>query len=225
MTYRIEGLAPEPFAPLFELSDAELAERGARRVTADSKPGFPCRVSLADAEPGEEVVLLNYASHDVAGPFRTTYGIYVRKDAVPSPAYVDETPAYLERRTLGLRGFDAEGMLRAGLLAMPGEADARIRELLGRPEIDSIHAHNAAYDDGRPLRHRRAHHRHLLPPVLRRAPPEARECPLLRDRRGGAGRRPPAVPALPARRGDARGGGAGTRLRLARRGRGDAVAR
>jgi hypothetical protein len=145
MTYRIAGLAPEPFAALFALSEAELAERGARRVTADSPFGFPCRVSLQDAAPGDELVLVNHVSHDVAGPFRTTYGIYVRRDAVPSPAYVDEAPAYLDRRTLGLRAFDAEGMLRAALLAMPGEADARIRELLERSEIDSIHAHNAAY--------------------------------------------------------------------------------
>ena len=28
---------------------------------------------------------------------------------------------------------------------MPGEADARIRALFGRPEIATIHAHNAAY--------------------------------------------------------------------------------
>jgi hypothetical protein len=144
MAYRIEGLPPAPFAALFELSDEGLAARGARRVRADAKPGFPCRVSLEDAEPGEELVLLNYVSHDVAGPFRTTYGIFVRKDAAPPPAFVDEAPAYLDRRTLSLRGFDADGMLRGGLIAEPGEADARIRELLDRPEIATVHAHNAA---------------------------------------------------------------------------------
>jgi hypothetical protein len=36
-------------------------------------------------------------------------------------------------------------MLKDGLLAMPGEADARIRSLFGRPEIATIHAHSAAY--------------------------------------------------------------------------------
>jgi hypothetical protein len=144
MTYRIEGLAPDAFSGLFDLSDAELAARGARRVVADSTPGFPCRVSLEDAEPGEELVLVNHVSHDVDGPFRTTYGIFVRKDATPPAPFVDEAPRYLDRRTLGLRGFDAEGMLRGGLIALPGEADAKIRELLDRPEIATIHAHNAA---------------------------------------------------------------------------------
>jgi hypothetical protein len=137
-------LQPDLFQKLFGLTDDELAAQGARRVTADARPGYPCRVSLEDAEPGEELVLLNFVSHDVAGPFRTAYGIYVRKAAEASASYTDEAPHYLDRRTLGLRGFDVEGMLKGGLLALPGEADAKIRELLDRPEIDTIHAHNAA---------------------------------------------------------------------------------
>jgi len=142
MTYRIEGLAPEPFAALFAMGESELAERNARRVIADSPSGYPCRVSLRDAAPGEELLLVNHVSHDVPTPFRTAYAIYVRGGAKPA-SYVDEAPAYLDSRTLGLRGFDAEGMLRGGLLAMPGEADATIRELLARPEVATVHAHNA----------------------------------------------------------------------------------
>ena len=67
-----------------------------------------------------------------------------RESEAASASYTDEAPEYLERRMLGLRGFAADGMLKGGLLAMPGEADAKIRELLDRPEIDTIHAHNAA---------------------------------------------------------------------------------
>jgi hypothetical protein len=144
MAYRIEGLAPEAFESLFSMTDGELAERNAVRVTADSPTGYPCRVSLEDAAPGDELVLLNHVSNDVPTPFRTAYAIYVRKGAEPA-AFEDEAPAYLDKRTLGLRGFDEAGMLRGALLALPGEADARIRELFGRGEIATIHAHNAAY--------------------------------------------------------------------------------
>ena len=144
MAYSISGLKREEFEPLFALGEDALAERNMRRVTADSPTGYPCRVSLQDAAPGESLILLNYVSHDVPTPFRTSYGIYVREAAGAPPCYRDEVPALLERRTLGLRGFDAEGMLRGGLLALPGEADARIRELFGAPEIASIHAHNAS---------------------------------------------------------------------------------
>lgn len=144
MAYRIEGLAPEAFASLFGMMDGELAARGAVRVTAEA-PGYPCRVSLAEAQAGEELMLLNHVSHDVAGPFRTAYAIYVRKDAQAAASFTDEAPPLLDSRTLGLRGFDADGMLKGALLALPGEADARIRELFERPEIATIHAHNAAH--------------------------------------------------------------------------------
>ena len=144
MAYRIEGLAPEAFESLFSMTDGELAARNAVRVTADSDGGYPCRVSLEDAAPGEELVLLNHVSNDVPTPFRTAYAIFVRKGA-KAASYTDEAPDYLERRTLSLRGFDAAGMLKNGILAMPGEADARIRALFESDDIATIHAHNAAY--------------------------------------------------------------------------------
>ena len=144
MTYRIEGLAADRFAPLAGLSEERLAEHGALRVVARTSPGYPCRISLEDAEPGESLILLNFISHDVETPFRTSYAIFVRESARAPARFDDELPPVLRRRTLGLRGFDAAGMLRGALLAMPGDADARIRELLERPEIATIHAHNAA---------------------------------------------------------------------------------
>jgi hypothetical protein len=144
MTYRIEGLHREAYAGLLGLTDAELAERGARRVTADAKPGFPCRVALEDAEPGETLILFNHVSNDVPNPFRSTHAIYVRESAALPACYVDETPPVFAGRVLSLRGFDGEGMLKGASLAEPGEAASKIRELFERPEITVIHAHNAA---------------------------------------------------------------------------------
>src|SRR3954469_9986337 len=144
MTYRIEGLGRDAYAGLLDLDDEAPARRHARRVTADSKPGFPCRVTLEDAEPGERLILFNHVSHDVPNPFRSAYAVYVRESAGEPACFVDETPPVFEGRALGLRGFDGEGMLRGALLALPGEADATIRALFERPEIATIHAHNAA---------------------------------------------------------------------------------
>ena len=84
MAYRIEGLSPEAFESLFSMQDGELAAHNAVRVTADKPTGYPCRVSLRDAAPGEELVLLNHVSHDVPTPFRTASAIYVRKGAAPA---------------------------------------------------------------------------------------------------------------------------------------------
>jgi hypothetical protein len=144
MTYRIEGLPSDAYRHLIQMSDGELEAQRARRVRADSKPGFPCRVTLEDAEPGESLILFNHVSHDVPTPFRSAYAIYVRETATEPACYVDEPPPVFAGRALGLRGFDEEGMLRGALLALPGEADGKIRELFGRPGIATIHAHNAA---------------------------------------------------------------------------------
>lgn len=144
MTYSIRGLAPERFAPLFALDDAGLAAINARRVTATADRGFPCRISLADAKAGEELILLHHTSHDVATPYRSAYAIYVRPD-VEAASYRDELPPVFEGRALALRAFDADGMLRTARLAGPGEADGAIRDLFADTGISYIDAHNAAY--------------------------------------------------------------------------------
>lgn len=80
MRFRIRGLPAEKFAPLFALSDAELEARDAvRRIADGRKPGYPCRVSLTDSKPGDELILLNYEHHAVASPYRMRFAIFVRK--------------------------------------------------------------------------------------------------------------------------------------------------
>src|SRR5688572_17759900 len=109
MAYQIRGLPPEPFLALTKLDDAALAARRARRAVADG-PGFPCRVTLEEATPGEALLLINHVSHDAPTPFRASHAIYVREGAREAAALVDEVPAIFATRTLGLRGFDGEGM-------------------------------------------------------------------------------------------------------------------
>jgi hypothetical protein len=141
MTYRIAGLDPKPFKPLFSLSDQELQSRGMKRMTVSS-PTFPCRVSLVDRPIGEQVILLNHVSHDVANPYRASHAIFVA-DAEQAE-FVDEIPPVFAPRVLSLRGFDKDGMMAEALITQPGEADAGIRKLFDNPEIQTIHAHNAA---------------------------------------------------------------------------------
>ena len=49
MSFVIRGLSPALFSSLLGLPDEALAVRGVVRVIADTNPGFPCRVTLADA--------------------------------------------------------------------------------------------------------------------------------------------------------------------------------
>lgn len=144
MTYIIEGVPRERFADLFGLDDAALAARCARRVVANGE-GFPCRISLVDAEPGESLILLNHVSHDVAGPYRATHAILVREQADQAPAYIDRIPPVFAARTLSLRGFDASGDLVASRVSKPDEHERAIGDLLADPQVDHIDAHNAGH--------------------------------------------------------------------------------
>jgi hypothetical protein len=141
MTYRIKGLDPEPFRPLFALTDDDLEQRGMKRMTVTS-PTFPCRVSLLDRPLGEQVILLNHVSHDVANPYRASHAIFVADAA--QAEYVDEVPPVFVHRILSLRGFDKDGMMADALVTQPGEADTGIRKLFDNPAIETIHVHNAA---------------------------------------------------------------------------------
>jgi hypothetical protein len=141
MTYRISGLDPAPYKPLFGLSDEELAAQGIFRVTVTEKPGFPCRITLLDRDIGDRVLLLNYVSHDVANPYRASHAIFVADGDQAS--FIDEAPPVFSNRALSLRGFDGNGMMADAVLARPGEADAAIRKLFENAAIESIHAHNA----------------------------------------------------------------------------------
>jgi hypothetical protein len=143
MTYRITGLDPAPYRPLFGLPDEELATRGVVRMIVTEKPSFPCRVSLTDRDIGERVLLVNHVSHDVANPYRASHAIFVTEGETGVGEYVDQVPPVFEPRVMSLRGFDKDGMMADAILTQPGEADAGIRRLFANPQIETIHAHNA----------------------------------------------------------------------------------
>ena len=140
MTYQISGLAPAAFADA-----AALIADGAVRVVADAQHGFPCRITLEDAEPGESLLLVNYVSADVHTPFRASLAIFVREGAREAASYRDTIPPLIERRTTSLRAFDRVGMIRAAALVPPGEADGSLREMLADAAIDHVDIHAAAW--------------------------------------------------------------------------------
>jgi hypothetical protein len=143
MSFRIHALPYAPFAPLFALSDAELAAIGARRTVADEKPGFPCRVSLVDAEPGETLLLLHFEHQSAASPYRASHAIYVREhaeQALPAPGTV---PEVLTRRLISVRAFDeAHDMVNADVVDGRNLAEA-ITDMLRDRRVAYLHLHNA----------------------------------------------------------------------------------
>jgi hypothetical protein len=144
VNFRISGLSPEQFAPFFTMDDKELAKRGASLVTVDQKPGFPCRVSLEDAEIGETVLLLRHTHHDVDSPYHSSGPIFVRPNALPSELAVNELPPVLWHRLLSIRGYDAAGtMLAAEVVEGKQAVEQQIRRMFSDPKIAYLHFHSA----------------------------------------------------------------------------------
>jgi Protein of unknown function (DUF1203) len=143
MAFLISGLPVAPFAPLFELPDQSLATRGIIRRTADKRPGFPCRVSLRDADIGESVLLLNYEHLRVPSPYRSRHAIYVREHATEYQPKIDEIPEVLQIRLLSVRAFDNSGMMVNADVVDGVELASVIHRYFEDQRTEYIHLHNA----------------------------------------------------------------------------------
>ena len=143
MDFRITGLPAEHFSHLFALTDSELTARGAVRRIADERPVYPCRVSLTDAKPGEEVLLVNYEHHPVASPYRMRFAVWVRAGEETYDK-VNEIPEQLAKRMLAVRAFDQEAMLVSCEVVDGGGLKRSIEWQLGDPRTAYLHIHYAA---------------------------------------------------------------------------------
>jgi hypothetical protein len=112
-------------------------------MVAGKRPGYPCRVSLQDAEPGEEVLLVHYEHQSAATPFRASHAVYVRVKAVQAHLAVDETPEMLTSRILSLRAFDRHGMMLAADLADGKALASKICEMFNDEDTTYLHIHFA----------------------------------------------------------------------------------
>jgi hypothetical protein len=143
MEFQISALSADEFSHLFGLDDESLAKNGARRIKADSKAGYPCRVTLEDADIGESVLLLNYEHLAVDTPYRSTHAIFVREGAKTRPPIANRIPEQLKIRLLSIRAFDTDGMMVDADVVPGEESEAVIRRLLDNQRVDYLHIHNA----------------------------------------------------------------------------------
>jgi hypothetical protein len=141
--FRIVGLPQAQFEPLFSLDDNELAQKGARRLIVDAKPGFPCRVSLQDAEIGERVILVPFVHHDVESPYRASGAIFVRETAKQIELTPNEIPDVVASRVISVRAYNDQGMMVNAAVTPGKELKSPIEKFFGDATISYLHLHNA----------------------------------------------------------------------------------
>lgn len=142
MSFRIIGLDPAEFSALFDLSDEELAARSVVRVVADAMPGFPCRVTLRDAEPGQTLLLLNYEHQPAPTPYRSAHAIFVTQHAQRFEQ-ASHVPQALRVRPLSVRAFDAHGMMLDADLVDGADLERVIERFFEDGRAEYLHVHYA----------------------------------------------------------------------------------
>lgn len=143
MDFKISALDVGQFKHLFALDKDTLAEQGVLRITVGGSPGYPCRVSLRDADVGEPVLLMNFEHQPARTPFRSSHAIYVRVGASEARPNANEVPEMFRHRLLSLRAFDSTGMIVNADVAEGERLDDILVNMLSDPTVDKIHIHNA----------------------------------------------------------------------------------
>jgi hypothetical protein len=143
MSFRITGLSPHPFRHLFGLPDEELAKHGVKRYVADTRPGYPDRIEMRDAELGETVLLLNYVHQPADNPYHASHAIFVREGAETAYDRTNEIPDAMRSRQISLRAFDADDMMVDADIVDGRQMESVIERFFANPRIAYIQAHYA----------------------------------------------------------------------------------
>jgi hypothetical protein len=142
-SFQLVGLPLDRFSPLFALSDSALAERNVHRVIATSKPGYPCRVSLSDAEIGDELLLLSFEHQPAMSPYRSAGPIFVRKAAFRANVEPGVVPDYVRNRLMSVRAYDSMHLMTDATVCAGSDTASAIQRMFSAKKVAYIHLHNA----------------------------------------------------------------------------------
>jgi Protein of unknown function (DUF1203) len=143
MSYRITGLPIEDFAALLSKSQEELRKLGVTVCVADAPASYPCRITLEDAEPGEELLLLNHAHLTGDTPYASSGPIFIRRHAAATRTVKDEVPDQQRRRLLSVRAYDRADFMVDAEVIEGTELESQIERFFADANVAYLHVHNA----------------------------------------------------------------------------------
>lgn len=141
MGFRLIGLPLSSFEHLFGRTEDELLQTGILRIAA--KAGSPCRITLADAELGELVLLLSFEHASFPTPYRSTGPIFVREAATGTAAFDNFIPHEMQTRLYSVRAYDQQGTMIEADIAEGVRLEDVTRRLFGNEQVAFLHLHHA----------------------------------------------------------------------------------
>ena len=134
VTYKIE--------PLNLVDATKLRSTSGRTYVADSKPGYPCRQCLRDAEIGDELLLVSHDPFLTDSPYRSASPIFIHTTPC-HPGNLETLPEQLTIRQLSVRAFDANAMMTNAVLTAGKDLDPTLSSMFTDPAVVTVHVHNA----------------------------------------------------------------------------------
>jgi len=141
--FQIYPIPQQSVAKLLNANETVLIAHNAKWITVDQTPGYPCRVSLADARVGERVLLMKYKHHDVASPYAASGPIFVREGASELTLPVNSVPEMLLHRTLSLRGYNMSNNMILAKVVEGTELLETLLDLFACADLNYLHIHHA----------------------------------------------------------------------------------
>lgn len=139
----ISGIQQNEVEQLFRMNEKELRAKGICKIKVDEKPGFPCRVSLEDANIGEEILAFNYEHHKVNSPYRASGPVFIRFGVEEKKLKTNEIPKLLEHRYLSLRTYDIGGIMIDAMTVEGKHLNDAVQEIFANAKAEYIQVHNA----------------------------------------------------------------------------------
>jgi hypothetical protein len=143
MEFKITGLPMTEFAAILRLGDADLQAAGIISCVVDEPHAYPCRITLEDAIPGEEVLLLSYAHQREGTPYDSSGPIFIRRNATATASVSNAVPDQQRRRLLSVRAYDGRHSMVDADVVPGAELDSLIGRFFADPDVSYLHVHNA----------------------------------------------------------------------------------
>jgi hypothetical protein len=139
----VTGIDAAPLAHLFGKTDAELRALGARRMLAQADSGFPCRVSLREAAPGQAVILAPFEHQSAHSPYRASGPIFVIEGSSSVAWFENEIPPVVRTRLMSVRAYDAGDLIVDAEVVEGAAIEPVIARMLADARVRYLHLHNA----------------------------------------------------------------------------------
>jgi Protein of unknown function (DUF1203) len=143
MSFQIHALPHDQFDHLFTMSDSELANERAIRMAVTTSSGYPCRVSLSDANIGETVILVNFEHQAADSPYRAAHAIFVRENIKQAKPEIDVVPKLFDSRLVSIRAFDDKHHIVQADVVDGSYLKESIQTIFQDTKIEYLHLHNA----------------------------------------------------------------------------------